>query len=160
MAVAAALLPVATGRRPDGPAEPKILERIFGQNRTKQAACYTDMAAEPARQWSDEQLRGEEVAKKDIIQFLQENASETVSGSGGGWSSRAGPWTRWYSGLVLRAAAQPAAELQSLPNLSMLGPSLKTLHVWCCKLTEYYGRFIIFNAKVILPILCIENNII
>ncbi|XP_078262840.1 peptidyl-prolyl cis-trans isomerase FKBP3 isoform X1 [Rhinoraja longicauda] len=38
------------------------------------------MAAEPARQWSDEQLRGEEVAKKDIIHFLQHNASEMFLG--------------------------------------------------------------------------------
>ncbi|XP_072127130.1 peptidyl-prolyl cis-trans isomerase FKBP3 [Mobula birostris] len=38
------------------------------------------MAAEPARQWTDEQLRSEEVAKKDIIQFLQQNASDPFLG--------------------------------------------------------------------------------
>ncbi|GCB72813.1 peptidyl-prolyl cis-trans isomerase FKBP3 [Scyliorhinus torazame] len=38
------------------------------------------MAAEPARQWTEEQLKSEEVAKKDIIQFLQQSASEPFLG--------------------------------------------------------------------------------
>uniref|UniRef100_UPI00398E918C peptidyl-prolyl cis-trans isomerase FKBP3 n=1 Tax=Pristiophorus japonicus TaxID=55135 RepID=UPI00398E918C len=38
------------------------------------------MAADPARQWSEEQLRSEDVAKKEIIQFLQQSASEPFLG--------------------------------------------------------------------------------
>ncbi|XP_069772452.1 peptidyl-prolyl cis-trans isomerase FKBP3 [Narcine bancroftii] len=34
------------------------------------------MAAEPTRQWSKEQLQSDDVTKKEIIVFLQENASE------------------------------------------------------------------------------------
>ncbi|XP_046692802.1 peptidyl-prolyl cis-trans isomerase FKBP3 isoform X2 [Silurus meridionalis] len=35
------------------------------------------MAAEPAREWSDEKLNSEEIPKKDIIKFLQDNASHS-----------------------------------------------------------------------------------
>ncbi|KAG7316550.1 hypothetical protein KOW79_020091 [Hemibagrus wyckioides] len=35
------------------------------------------MAAEPAREWSDEQLNSEEIPKKDLIKFLQDNASNS-----------------------------------------------------------------------------------
>ncbi|RXN34907.1 peptidyl-prolyl cis-trans isomerase FKBP3 [Labeo rohita] len=35
------------------------------------------MAAEPVRAWSDEQLKGEEVPKKDLIVFIQENAAHS-----------------------------------------------------------------------------------
>ena len=37
------------------------------------------MAAEPERKYSKEQLESEEVSKKDILSFLQENASKAVS---------------------------------------------------------------------------------
>jgi hypothetical protein len=36
------------------------------------------MAAEPERKYSKEQLESEEVSKKDILTFLQENASKAV----------------------------------------------------------------------------------
>uniref|UniRef100_A0A3B1IWQ2 peptidylprolyl isomerase n=1 Tax=Astyanax mexicanus TaxID=7994 RepID=A0A3B1IWQ2_ASTMX len=32
------------------------------------------MAAEPTREWSDETLKGEDVPKKDLIKFIQDNA--------------------------------------------------------------------------------------
>ncbi|KAI5611273.1 peptidyl-prolyl cis-trans isomerase FKBP3, partial [Silurus asotus] len=35
------------------------------------------MAAEPAREWSDEKLNSEEIPKKDIIKFLQDNAAHS-----------------------------------------------------------------------------------
>ncbi|XP_041069946.1 peptidyl-prolyl cis-trans isomerase FKBP3 [Carcharodon carcharias] len=38
------------------------------------------MAAEPARQWTEEQLRSDDVAKKEIIQFMQQSASELFLG--------------------------------------------------------------------------------
>jgi hypothetical protein len=36
------------------------------------------MAAEPENKYSKEQLESEEVSKKDILSFLQENASKAV----------------------------------------------------------------------------------
>lgn len=36
------------------------------------------MAAEPAREWSDEQLNNDDLPKKDIIKFLQDNAAHSV----------------------------------------------------------------------------------
>ncbi|XP_055041348.1 peptidyl-prolyl cis-trans isomerase FKBP3 [Misgurnus anguillicaudatus] len=35
------------------------------------------MAAEPAREWSDEQLKSEEIPKKDVIKFIQDNAAHS-----------------------------------------------------------------------------------
>ncbi|XP_073673094.1 peptidyl-prolyl cis-trans isomerase FKBP3 [Garra rufa] len=35
------------------------------------------MAADPERAWSDEQLKGEEVPKKDLIKFIQDNAAHS-----------------------------------------------------------------------------------
>ncbi|KAI7799770.1 putative peptidyl-prolyl cis-trans isomerase FKBP3 [Triplophysa rosa] len=35
------------------------------------------MAAEPARDWSDEQLKGEEVPKREIITFLRDNGAHS-----------------------------------------------------------------------------------
>ena len=39
---------------------------------------FSKMAAEPERKYSKEQLESEEVSKKDILCFLQENASKAV----------------------------------------------------------------------------------
>lgn len=36
------------------------------------------MAAEPAREWSEEQLKSDDLPKKDIIKFLQDNAAHSV----------------------------------------------------------------------------------
>lgn len=36
------------------------------------------MAAEPAREWSDEQLKSDDLPKKDIIKFIQDNAAHSV----------------------------------------------------------------------------------
>lgn len=36
------------------------------------------MAAEPTREWSDEQLNNDDLAKKDIITFIQDNAAHSV----------------------------------------------------------------------------------
>ncbi|KTF90753.1 hypothetical protein cypCar_00037140 [Cyprinus carpio] len=35
------------------------------------------MAADPARAWSDEQLKGEEIPKRELITFIQENAAHS-----------------------------------------------------------------------------------
>ncbi|XP_029984768.1 peptidyl-prolyl cis-trans isomerase FKBP3 [Sphaeramia orbicularis] len=35
------------------------------------------MAAEPAREWSDEQLKSDDLPKKDIIKFIQDNAAHS-----------------------------------------------------------------------------------
>uniref|UniRef100_A0A3Q3VXZ5 peptidylprolyl isomerase n=1 Tax=Mola mola TaxID=94237 RepID=A0A3Q3VXZ5_MOLML len=35
------------------------------------------MAAEPEREWSDEQLKSDDLAKKDIIKFIQDNAAHS-----------------------------------------------------------------------------------
>ncbi|XP_068197983.1 peptidyl-prolyl cis-trans isomerase FKBP3 [Antennarius striatus] len=35
------------------------------------------MAAEPTREWSDEQLKSDDLAKKDIIKFIQDNAAHS-----------------------------------------------------------------------------------
>ncbi|KAJ8356470.1 hypothetical protein SKAU_G00192640 [Synaphobranchus kaupii] len=35
------------------------------------------MAAEPTREWSDEQLKSDDLPKKDIIKFLQDNAANS-----------------------------------------------------------------------------------
>lgn len=39
------------------------------------------MAAEPAREWSDEQLKSDDLPKKDIIKFIQDNAAHSVRSS-------------------------------------------------------------------------------
>lgn len=36
------------------------------------------MAAEPVREWSDEQLKSDDLPKKDIIKFIQDNAAHSV----------------------------------------------------------------------------------
>ncbi|KAM3861579.1 peptidyl-prolyl cis-trans isomerase FKBP3 [Diretmus argenteus] len=36
------------------------------------------MAAEPEREWSDEQLKSDDLPKKDLIKFLQDNAAHSV----------------------------------------------------------------------------------
>lgn len=36
------------------------------------------MAAEPAREWTDEQLKSDDLPKKDIIKFIQDNAAHSV----------------------------------------------------------------------------------
>ncbi len=36
------------------------------------------MAADPERAWSEEQLKNEEVPKKDLIKFIQDNAAHSV----------------------------------------------------------------------------------
>ena len=36
------------------------------------------MAAEPERKYSEQQLESDEVSKKDILSYLQENASKAV----------------------------------------------------------------------------------
>ncbi len=36
------------------------------------------MATEPAREWSDEQLKSDDLPKKDIIKFIQDNAAHSV----------------------------------------------------------------------------------
>lgn len=36
------------------------------------------MAVEPTREWSDEQLKSDAFPKKDIIQFIQDNATHSV----------------------------------------------------------------------------------
>ncbi|XP_008281232.1 peptidyl-prolyl cis-trans isomerase FKBP3 [Stegastes partitus] len=35
------------------------------------------MAAEPTREWSDEQLKSDDLPKKDIIKFIQDNAAHS-----------------------------------------------------------------------------------
>lgn len=36
------------------------------------------MAAELTREWSDEQLKSDDLAKKDIIKFLQDHGADSV----------------------------------------------------------------------------------
>lgn len=36
------------------------------------------MAAEPTREWGDEQLKSDDLPKKDIIKFIQDNAAHSV----------------------------------------------------------------------------------
>lgn len=36
------------------------------------------MAAEPTQEWSDEQLKSDDLPKKDIIKFIQDNAAHSV----------------------------------------------------------------------------------
>ena len=36
------------------------------------------MAAEPTREWTDEQLKNDDLGKKDIIKFIQDNAAHSV----------------------------------------------------------------------------------
>lgn len=36
------------------------------------------MAAEPTREWSDEQLKSDDLPKKDLIKFIQDNAAHSV----------------------------------------------------------------------------------
>lgn len=36
------------------------------------------MADEPTREWSEEQLKSDEIGKKDIIKFIQDNAAHSV----------------------------------------------------------------------------------
>ena len=36
------------------------------------------MAAEPAREWSDDQLKSDDLPKKDLIKFIQDNAANSV----------------------------------------------------------------------------------
>lgn len=50
---------------------------LFGE-RSEFAKFESKMAAEPTRLWSDEKLSGDEVPKKDLIIFLQDNASHSV----------------------------------------------------------------------------------
>lgn len=38
------------------------------------------MAAEPTREWSEEQLKSDDLPKKDIIKFIQDNAAQSVRG--------------------------------------------------------------------------------
>ena len=46
--------------------------------RIRHVFYISKMAAEPERKYSKEQLESEEVSKKDILSFLQENASKAV----------------------------------------------------------------------------------
>lgn len=45
---------------------------------SKFTECATKMAAEPTKEWSDEQLNSDDLPKKDIIKFLQDNAAHSV----------------------------------------------------------------------------------
>ena len=36
------------------------------------------MAAELTREWSDEQLKSDDLSKKDVIKFIQDNAAHSV----------------------------------------------------------------------------------
>lgn len=36
------------------------------------------MATEPTREWSDEQLKSDDLPKKDLIKFIQDNAAHSV----------------------------------------------------------------------------------
>ena len=36
------------------------------------------MADEPTRAWSDEQLKSDDLPKKDLIKFIQDNAAKSV----------------------------------------------------------------------------------
>jgi FK506-binding protein 3 len=36
------------------------------------------MAEEPAREWSDDQLKSDDLPKKDLIKFIQDNAANSV----------------------------------------------------------------------------------
>ena len=44
----------------------------------KHVFYISKMAAEPESKYSNEQLESEEVSKKDILSFIQENASKAV----------------------------------------------------------------------------------
>lgn len=46
--------------------------------RSKFSSSPLKMAAEPTREWSDEQLKSDDLPKKDIIKFLQDNAAHSV----------------------------------------------------------------------------------
>ncbi|KPP62977.1 peptidyl-prolyl cis-trans isomerase FKBP3-like, partial [Scleropages formosus] len=48
-----------------------------GSCRVKGWRVTRKMAAEPSREWSEEQLRSDDLPKKDIIRFLQDNATQS-----------------------------------------------------------------------------------
>lgn len=43
-----------------------------------ESSRHSKMAAEPTREWSDEQLKSDELPKKDVIKFIQDNAAHSV----------------------------------------------------------------------------------
>lgn len=43
-----------------------------------ESSRHFKMAAEPTREWSDEQLKSDDLPKKDVIKFIQDNAAHSV----------------------------------------------------------------------------------
>lgn len=43
-----------------------------------ESSRLSKMAAEPTREWSDEQLKSDDLPKKDVIKFIQDNAAHSV----------------------------------------------------------------------------------
>ncbi|XP_067097957.1 peptidyl-prolyl cis-trans isomerase FKBP3 [Osmerus mordax] len=45
--------------------------------KVQQQHCAFKMAEEPTREWSDEQLKSDDLPKKDVIKFIQDNAAHS-----------------------------------------------------------------------------------
>lgn len=58
---------------------PRVLKNI--RHGGQSSSILSKMAAEPAREWSDEQLKSDDLPKKDIIKFIQDNAAHSVRSS-------------------------------------------------------------------------------
>lgn len=54
-----------------------MLKLYCSQMRGVQSSPFK-MAAEPTREWSEEQLKSDDLPKKDLIKFIQDNASHSV----------------------------------------------------------------------------------
>ena len=46
--------------------------------KVQQQHCVFKMAEVPTREWSDEQLKSDDLNKKDVIKFIQDNAAHSV----------------------------------------------------------------------------------
>ncbi|KAG9282901.1 peptidyl-prolyl cis-trans isomerase FKBP3 [Astyanax mexicanus] len=65
-------------RQNTGPEARRVIKRsdwlIRPHAGSERSRSLGKMAAEPTREWSDETLKGEDVPKKDLIKFIQDNA--------------------------------------------------------------------------------------
>lgn len=43
-----------------------------------ESSRLSKMAVEPTREWSDERLKSDDLPKKDLIKFIQDNAAHSV----------------------------------------------------------------------------------
>lgn len=55
-----------------------ICDLQANRQKKKKFSSPLKMAAEPTREWSDEQLKSDDLPKKDMIKFIQDNAAHSV----------------------------------------------------------------------------------